>query len=276
MRRVYVVLGAECFWLCRVQGIRNVIMMELRYFLKSLLLPPFTQLLLLVVAWWLRKLLPKTAKTIYLLAVLSLWALSTPIVAMTLALSLTEDPPILSEQISFVNADAIVVLSGAQNETADEFGEPVSSADALLRLRYGAFLARRTELPVLLTGGSVKGDEGRSLAETMAFDLYEGFGIQARWLETKSRTTAENAEFSYTILEAEKKISILLVTNSLHMKRAKWVFEHAGFNVLPAPTDFVDMRPLSLSSFLPSAYSLRLSRDALHEWLGFCVYKIIN
>lgn len=182
------------------RGIINVIMMELRYLLKSLLLPPFTQLLLLVVAWWLRNILPKTAKTIYLLAVLSLWGLSTPIVATILALSLTEDPPILSEQISSVNADAIVVLSGAQNEMADEFGEPVSRADSLLRIRYGAFLARRTELPILLTGGSVKGDEGRSLAETMAFDLHEGFGIQARWLEKKVvqlRRTLNSATLSW-------------------------------------------------------------------------------
>lgn len=250
-------------------------MMELRYVLKSLLLPPFAQLLLLLAAWRLHKILPKTAKAMYFLAGLSLWAFSTPIVATTLALSLTEYSPISPEKLSLVTGDAIIVLSGAQNERADEFGEPVSRADTLVRLRYGAFLGRRTGLPILLTGGSVRGDEGRSLAETMAFDLFEGFGLQARWLEKESRTTAENAAFSYAILEVERKTSILLVTNSLHMKRAKWVFERAGFNVLPAPTDFVASAPLSLGSFIPSAQSLCLSRNALHEWLGYWVYQII-
>ncbi|MFV0438433.1 MAG: YdcF family protein [Desulfopila sp.] len=249
--------------------------MELRYVLKALLLPPFSQLLVLILAWRVRTLWPKTARALYLLALFSLWVLATPIGAITLCLSLEHNQPIRPDQLSLVNADAIVILSGAQNEAATEFGQPVSGQDTLIRLRYGAFLQRRTGLPILLTGGSVRKNADRSLAESMAFDLDEEFGLQARWLETKSRTTAENAQLSYDILQVEKKTTILLVTSSLHMQRATWSFRRVGFHVLPAPTGFIDQQPLTIRSFVPNAHSLQLSRDAIHEWLGYWAYRIL-
>ncbi len=250
--------------------------MEIRYLVKNIFLPPFSQIILLLLAWQLRKQMPQFAKTIFLLAVISLWVLGTPITSTILARSLEQDLALQPHQLETVQVDAIVILSGSQNETAPEFGEPVSGEEALSRIRYGAFLHRRTGIPVLLSGGSVQGDEQRSLAETMAFDLLEGFGIKAEWLETKSRTTAENANYSYAILGIKNKPSIALVTNSLHMMRAKWSFEQAGFYVLPAPTGFVDKKPLTVSSFLPNAHSLQLSSDVLHEWLGYWVYLILN
>ncbi len=243
--------------------------------LKSILLPPFTQIIFLLLAWQLRKLMPRLAKAICTLAVLSLWILGTPIASTTLALSLEQDLALPPNQLATVHVDAIVILSGSQNEKTPEFGEPVSGEEALSRIRYGAFLHNRTGLPVLLCGGSVQGNEHRSLAETMAFDLFEGFGVKAKWLERKSRTTAENASFSYTILGAKNKTSILLVTSSLHMMRAKWSFEQAGFYVIPAPTCFIDTSPLTVNSFLPNAHSLKLSSDVIHEWLGYWFYLML-
>lgn len=243
--------------------------------LKAILLPPFTQIIFLLLAWQLRKLMPRLAKAICMLAVLSLWILGTPIASTTLALSLEQDLALSPKLLATVHVDAIVILSGSQNENTPEFGEPVSGKEALSRIRYGAFLQRRTGLPVLLSGGSVQGNEHRSLAETMAFDLFEGFGIKADWLERKSRTTAENASFSYTILGAKDKISIVLITSSLHMMRAKWSFEQAGFYVLPAPTGFIDTKPLTANSFLPNAHSLQLSSDVIHEWLGYWFYLML-
>ncbi|MCP4343835.1 MAG: YdcF family protein [Desulfobulbaceae bacterium] len=250
--------------------------MEIRYLLKALLLPPFTQIILLLSAWLLRKKIPRLAQVLCLLAIMSLWVLGTPLASTMLALTLEQDPALKPNQLANVQADAIVVLSSWQNETAPEFGEPVSGEEQLIRVRYGAFLHNKTELPVLLSGGAVRGDELRSLAETMAFDLTEGFGIKPEWLEKKSRTTAENANNSYSILGAENKTAIVLVTHSMHMMRAKWSFEHAGFKVLPAPTGFVGMKPLTVRSFLPNAHSLQRSSKALHEWLGYWTYLLLE
>ena len=249
--------------------------MEIRYLLKALCLPPFIQIIFLLLALLCRKRIPRLSRLVCWLSVFSLWALATPLLSTKLALSLEQDRAIQPNQITQMQVDAIVVLSGRQNETAPEFGEAVSGEDQLSRIRYAAFLKRRSGLPVLLSGGSVRGDEHRSLAETMAFDLKEGFGFKAKWLESKSRTTAENAKFSYAILDRENKRSIALVTSSLHMKRAKWSFEHAGFEVLPAPTGFLDIKPLNMNSFIPNANSLLLSSNAFHEWLGYWVYRML-
>lgn len=249
--------------------------MDFRYFLKGMLLPPLSQILLLMIAWRLRHRALKTSKFLCFVALLSLWFLASPVIATFLAQTLEQDPPLIPRQLTNIQAQAIVILSASQDEYAPEFGEPVSGREQLMRVRYGAFLQKTTGLPVLLSGGSVRGEEQRSLAETMAYDLVSGFGGKVDWLEKESRTTAENARKSYNILVQENKTTVLLVTSSMHMLRAKWCFEQAGFEVLAAPTHFIDRKPLNLNSFVPNAGALRLSSEVLHEWLGFWVYRAL-
>ncbi len=248
--------------------------MDLRYFLKGLLLPPCTQLLLLLLAWKIRHRATKVSKVLFYIAFLSLWILSSPVTATFMSRTLEQEPPLRPEELSTIQADAIIILTASQNEYAPEFGQPVSGMEQLIRIRYGAFLQHKTKLPVLVSGGSVQGKEQRSLAATMAYDLLNGFGVKASWQENKSRTTFENAHFSYKILSVKKKTTIVLVTSAMHMMRAKWSFEQAGFTVLPAPTNFIDRRPLNINSFIPSANALDLSSQVIHEWLGYCVYRI--
>ncbi len=249
--------------------------MDLRYFLKTILLPPFTQILMLLFALKIRHSAPRISKAISLIAIFSLWLLGSPVVATYLARTLEQNPPLTVSALGDIKADAIVILSSSQNEFAPEFGESVSDDQQLVRVRYGAFLQRKTQIPVLLAGGSVRGDEKRSLAATMAFDLVSGYGGKVDWLENTSRTTAENAKNSYTILAAENKTTILLVTSARHMMRSKWSFEQVGFTVIPAPTDFLDHDQMTINSFIPSASSLELSSQVMHEWLGYWVYSLL-
>lgn len=249
--------------------------MDFRYFIKGMLLPPFSQILLVLIAWKIRHHALKTSKFLCFAALLSLWLLASPAIAIFLAQTLEQDPPLAPRQLTNIQAQAIVILSASQDGYAPEFGEPVSGREQLIRVRYGAFLQKKTGLPVLLSGGSVRGKEQRSLAETMAYDLVSGFGGNVFWLEKGSRTTAENARNSYNILVKEKKTTVFLVTSSMHMLRAKWSFEQVGFEVVAAPTHFIDHKPLNLNSFMPNAGSLRLSSEVLHEWLGFLVYRTL-
>ncbi len=250
-------------------------MMEIRYLLKALLLPPFIQLLMLLCAIQFRKKMPKFSLFLGIFAIVSLWFLSTPVTVNYLVKTLERVPALHPSKLEDITADAIIVLSGSQNESAPEFGQPVSTGGTLSRIRYGALLQRFTGLPILLSGGSVSGREERSLAETMAFDLETGFGGEANWLEMKSRTTAENARYSYGILSAEEKTSVVLVTSAIHMPRAQWSFEQVGFTVIPAPTSFTPEKPLTVISFLPNAPSLQLSNQVMHEWLGYLTYQIV-
>ncbi|HAK93275.1 MAG TPA: YdcF family protein, partial [Massilia timonae] len=98
------------------------------------------------------------------------------------------------------------------------------------RLRYAAHLHRRTGLPILVSGGA-PGPGAMSLADAMAAALREDFGVPVRWVEGRSRNTAENAMFSAALLRPEKVGRVLLVTDAMHMERARTVFQRGGLQV---------------------------------------------
>jgi uncharacterized SAM-binding protein YcdF (DUF218 family) len=94
--------------------------------------------------------------------------------------------------------------------------------------------------------------------------------MRARWTETASRDTAENASFSARILRGEGVTRVLLVTHALHMKRAQSEFEASGMRVIPAPTGFVHGKGVGDAFFgaMPSAGTAYAGWLATHEWLG--------
>lgn len=251
-------------------------MLEIRALIKLLLLPPFNQLLLMLVAWFIRKRFARVSAALFWFGFTSLYALSTPILSHCLAQAAEQVEPLPVESISKLNAGAIVVLSGGQQNLAQEFGTSASFSDSLFRLRYGAFLHRETGIPILLAGGKLNENFPVSLAETMQMDLQRSFGLSARWLESESRTTYENAQFSHELLSNEGVDRIILVTTAMHMARAKQLFERAGFDVVAAPTLFSGIGVLSYRNFLPQVWSLDKSYQALHEHLGNLYYFFVK
>lgn len=247
-------------------------MLEIRLVAKILLLPPALQFLLLVFAWLAWRRHPRLARGCLAFSLLSLWLLSTPLVASRLAQSI-EPPPLARDSLPAVQADAIVILSANLRQNALEFGEPVTSRHGVERLRYGAFLHRQLGLPVAISGGAARELPERSIAEFMAIELREVFGIDVTWLETRSRITAENARFTFQTLEPHDKTRILLVSHAMHMRRATLLFERAGFDVIQAPTAFVNSGHRFPVSLLPIAYALSISSEALHEIIGYYYYR---
>ncbi len=55
----------------------------------------------------------------------------------------------------------------------------------------------------------------------------------------------------------------------MHLLRAVPLFAQAGFDVVPAPTRFADVRLRTPGSFVPSAQKLAETRAALHAVLGY-------
>lgn len=172
-------------------------------------------------------------------------------------------------------ADAIVVLGAGRYTEAPEYGtaDTVSNA-ALERLRYAAWLHRRTGLPVLVTGGAPFGEQ-ISEALLMQGSFEEDFQIRPKWAETQSGNTHENAINSRQILATAGIRRIYLVTHAWHMPRAQWAFVNAGFDVVPAPMGFTTLGKGDRDGlgYLPSAHGLALSNLALRERLGFLWYK---
>jgi len=187
-------------------------------------------------------------------------------------------PPITVSSLTAAMRDppgAIVILSAGRRVYAPEFGTETLDELSLERVRYGALLARATRLPVLVSGG---GGEGRpSLAQLMADALRSDYGIQARWLESRSVNTAENAIFSSEILRSAGIKRVILVTHAWHMKRANAAFLANGISVLPGPTAFYGPAgdEDSLQRFFdPDVKSLRMSAFALHEIIGSQWYRL--
>ena len=71
---------------------------------------------------------------------------------------------------------------------------------------------------------------------------------------------------------------ILLVTSAWHMPRARMLFEHAGFEVVPVPCDFemhfMAEEPVQLRDFFPSGDCLARNSWCVKEWVARFFYWI--
>lgn len=231
----------------------------------NLLLPPSNVLLLLALAAIFRK--RRWSLGLAIFAGVLLLAQSLPPVAGVLIGTLEERAgSVLADP---QGAQAIVILGSGLDRNAEEYGGDTVNHRSLVRLRYGATLAHRYQLPVLVSGGTPVNAE-RSEADVMGDVLEREFDVPVRWRETKSVDTGENAIFSATRLRADGINRILLVTQAFHLPRARALFETTGLEVIPAPTNFKGRRRerLSPADWLPQAYALHDSYYALHEWVG--------
>ena len=104
--------------------------------------------------------------------------------------------------------------------------------------------------------------------------LNQDFAVDVKWTEEKSFDTFESAHFARQILAGTKIDRIALVTHALHMRRARLVFEQAGFRVIEAPTGFSTLRPPGILNYLPSAQGLDVSAAVFHEAIGLGWYHV--
>lgn len=237
----------------------------LKGLLGNLLLPPTNGLLLLLLAALFHR--RRWAFALALLAGGLLLAQSLPPVAGWLKESLEERAgPVLADTRG---AGAIVVLGSGLNIDAPEYGGDTVTDRSLIRARYGAVVARSSGLPVLVSGGTPR-NASRSEADVIGDLLEKEFAVPVRWREGASLDTADNARLSAAMLHAHGIRKIVLVTQAFHMPRARRLFEAAGFEVIPAPTDLSSGRQQSrnLLDWLPRTRAMQDSYYALHEWLG--------
>lgn len=238
----------------------------LKSILRNLVLPPSGLLILAFVGLLLTRRHRRLGNTLIAVSLALLWLGSLPVVANALQRLAEHYPPLdLSRP---VNAQAIVILAGGEVRWAPEFGGPTAARDTLERLHYGAFVARRTSLPVLVSGSPQE-------AEAMQSTLSRDYGIDPRWVENRSRDTFENARFSARLLHIDHIDRILLVTTSTHEWRAAQEFKAAGLDVIPAPVGF-QPRGVLVASFVPSPGALLRSHQAVYELIGEPVREIFS
>lgn len=252
--------------------------MLIRSLLKTLVMPPMGNIIGVVFALLLLRRWRLIQAFVIGFSLLSLALLSTPIVAYLLATQLERYPALDLRAIHVEDYQAIVVLGSGRYRSAPEYGgEDTAKPMGLVRLRYGAYLHRKTGLPLLVTGGAWLEDSVPE-AQFMTRVLEDEFLVKVKWQELNSRTTWENAKNSRQLTAAEGVRKILLVTHAWHMPRAVYSFEQAGFDVSAAPTMFKTATPAGsqMLDYAPNINSLQTSTYMLHEILGVLWYRFTS
>jgi uncharacterized SAM-binding protein YcdF (DUF218 family) len=187
------------------------------------------------------------------------------------ALSLQE---LSAKQASSNAPGAIVILGGGLKTDPRELPyEDTPHHRTLIRLQYGAYLAKKANLPVLVTGG-ITPTYKISEAEVMGRVLSQDYGVTPKWLEPNSLDTADNARESARILKAQGISTIVLVTQAFHMRRSALAFEAQGMTVIKAPCGFLGgLGAPIIRSWLPSASGVELTFQASHEIIGLLLYR---
>lgn len=246
-------------------------MFFLKWLLSYLILPPGNLVLMNFVGFLLLGKRPRLGRWIVGVTSALLILLGMPVVGDNLLVALEWNLPLTPP--ADAPPGAIVILSGTMTDVA---GSPPGFAIGgltLERLRAGAALYRKTRLPILVTGGPLA-PGAPPISELMAQSLEHDFHVPVRWVETRSRDTWENAEFSARILRAAGIHSVYVVTNAWHERRSMIAFQHTGLIATAAPT-LINRFPFGLpGGLLPTATTYRLSYFALHEWLGCVWYSL--
>ena len=201
------------------------------------------------------------------------WALSSDPVAFALIRPLETAYPPLGTPPSKVMA--VVVLGGGYVEDSPEYGNStIPSPETLQRALYGAEIAKRAGLPLVWTSGNPAHPESEAGDALGVQRLWVSIGVDPSKirLETRSKDTSGNARFTAALVG---KGPVLLVTSAWHMPRSMLAFRHAGIEAVAAPTAYHwRSRPMTFFDLLPSAEALRISSDAIHEYLGLAWYSL--
>lgn len=249
--------------------------MLIRQLLTMLVVPPALNLVLIGLGLLLCLRYRRLGRAVAAFGLLSLVVCSLPFVKMKIYEHLECYRAL--KVASLATADpapgAIVLMGGGMARFGDEYQHMRLTDGSVRRILYAATLAEKTRLPVLITGGGRAEDAPDIEAERMA-DLLGQLGQQARWLETRSRTTWENALYSAPILKEAGIDTVLLVTDAWHMRRSVLAFEAQGLKVIPAPTAFRNGAYTDARAFIPDRFALLEIGDALREWLGIWTYRL--
>ncbi len=233
----------------------------------------------LVLAWWQPRLAAiPTALALVVLIIATMPAVNTALLKSLEWRHLPEGvlPP----------GEAIVILGGGlkYREQPRPMVEVTEAGDRVL---YGAKLYHQNRAPLIVASGGRIGWQGEEPPESADMvELLTMLGVPKAAIleEPASLNTYQNALYSKDLLEPQGIRRILLVTSALHMPRAVAIFAKLGFEVIPAPTDFVitdgglgggeQTLAGTLLDLWPDTGRLASTTDAIKEYIGMFVYRL--
>lgn len=171
-------------------------------------------------------------------------------------------------------ADAVLVLSGMLRgfETQDgyvtEWGDPDRFFVGLQLVKLGKadrLIFTRGQMP-----WSNSPPEGEILKQKA---LETGISSDRILLTSIVSNTAEESLAVKDLMAEYGLTKIILVTSSFHLPRAKLLFDKAGVDTYPYPTDFkAATRDVTWLHFIPSADAFRETSNGIREYIGRFYY----
>ena len=234
----------------------------LRKLIEALLLPVELSGLLVIAGVVLRR------RWIAVAGVITLYVFSTEFIG-TLMIGSLEGVYEPKTVAASPTADAIVVLNGGivRGRTAPgvQWGESVN------RYFAGFDLAMAGKARLLIIAAGTIPSQGAILRQTA---IRQGIPAERVILTHAVSSTEDEAR---AVSEIPGIHSILLVTSAYHMPRAVLLFRARGLDVSPFPTDerVLGRQNLSLSEFIPISGPLGESEQAMREYYGLVVYRMI-
>ena len=227
---------------------------------------------LLLATWllWRGKGHRRSASLLVLTALLLILISYPPVVAMVVSAWERGSPPL--ETIP--DAEAIVVLASGDMSPFQGMSSPRIAESTIRRCLFAATLYREGgKRPVIVAGGRMYPDRP-PIAETMG-DLLRDLGVAPEdiLLETESTDTYENALFANRLLAERKLNRILLVTDAIHMPRAKRCFENLGLDVVAAPSHHYGSEAASHLE-APKHRAVEIQHRLAYEFAGYVWFAI--
>jgi len=174
------------------------------------------------------------------------------------------------QRVNDTSAEVIVVLGGGLSHKS-HLREIDVSRHTLERIRFAVFLQKKLSLPILVSGKE---------ADIMKSIIENEFNGKVKFVENRSKTTTENAKFSFTILEKNNIKKIYLITTSWHLKRSEFLFHKyaKGVQLIPISGLYYSDRNFTItpSDFLPNMHTYDFQNIILHEQIALFWYKYIN
>lgn len=164
--------------------------------------------------------------------------------------------------------NGVIVILGGGVERNTKTGDSLSDS-TLRRILTGFQVYRRTRFPIVVTGGSLSSLKPEAMI-MKEYLLSLGVPEKNVLVENRSRNTYENALFTEKLIG---DVPVVLVTDSIHMRRALYTFKKFFSEVVPYPAGCYFGKP-EFVDFLPSATSFYLNSRAIYEWIGLVWYNL--
>ena len=179
------------------------------------------------------------------------------------------------------NYDVGIVLGG-RTVTYDQEYNRLSYHGTIDRLLQAVDLYEKGKIKkILITGGSASLIYKKFKEANLMDSLLRIIKIpdSVVLIDTLAQNTHQNAVYSKKILEKYPHLTkYLLITSSMHMRRAIRCYEKVGLHVTPYPANLINPhRRLNIDYlFIPHAANFLIWDGTLHEILGYLVYKIMG